>query len=212
MNQITKWFEHPLYLWMDRDRFISYSEILSRSCTEDRVRKLLGDFPRISFESIRLHKDGSYSEPEKTVLDNIPDFYEIRMRQQTADQHTGTFRGNQLSLIAGKEGLKYFIENSLDLEVQRKAQIVENYLIENILPLDSRISYRGIGLIWGVDFSGFDNDITKPLIAACFKNGLIVERVGRDNNVLKLMPPLVIEDELLYKGLDILKNSLKEVL
>lgn len=127
-------------------------------------------------------------------------------------QHTGTFRGNQLSLIAGKEGLKYFIENSLDLEVQRKAQIVENYLIENILPLDSRISYRGIGLIWGVDFSGFDKDITKPLIAACFKNGLIVERVGRDNNVLKLMPPLVIEDELLYKGLDILKNSLKEVL
>ena len=127
-------------------------------------------------------------------------------------QHTGTFRGNQLSLIAGKEGLKYFIENSLDLEVQRKAQIVENYLIENILPLDSRISYRGIGLIWGVDFSGLDKDITKPLIAACFKNGLIVERVGRDNNVLKLMPPLVIEDELLYKGLDILKNSLKEVL
>ena len=35
--------------------------------------------------------------------------------------------------------------------------------------------------------------MTKKLVAACFANGLIAERVGRDNNVLKLMPPLVIE-------------------
>ena len=67
-------------------------------------------------------------------------------------------------------------------------------------------------MIWGIDFSAFDCDMTKPLIAACFKNGLIVERVGRDNNVLKLMPPLVIEDDLLLKGLEILKQSIKEIL
>lgn len=127
-------------------------------------------------------------------------------------QHTGTFRGNQLSLIAGKAGLQYFVEQKLDSEVQRKGALVDAYLQEHILPLDSRISSRGIGLIWGIDFSAFDKDITKPLIAACFRNGLIVERVGRDNNVLKLMPPLVIEDELLYKGLDILKKSLQEIL
>lgn len=127
-------------------------------------------------------------------------------------QHTGTFRGNQLSLIAGKEGLKYFVENRLDTEVQRKAKIVEEFLRNQIQTLDNRITYRGIGLIWGVDFSNFDSDVTKPLIAACFKNGLIVERVGRDNNVLKIMPPLVIEDELLNKGLEILKQSLQEIL
>ena len=127
-------------------------------------------------------------------------------------QHTGTFRGNQLSLIAGKAGLAYFVENKLDADVQRKAQMVEQYLKDEILPLDQRITHRGIGLIWGLDFSAFDRDVTKPLIAACFKNGLIVERVGRDNNVLKLMPPLVIEDELLMKGLQILKKSLLEVL
>jgi diaminobutyrate-2-oxoglutarate transaminase len=26
-------------------------------------------------------------------------------------QHTGTFRGNQLALVAGLEGMKYFVEN-----------------------------------------------------------------------------------------------------
>jgi diaminobutyrate-2-oxoglutarate transaminase len=127
-------------------------------------------------------------------------------------QHTGTFRGNQLALIAGKAGLEMFVEGSLEDEVKRKGALVKDYLAKEILPLDDRISFRGIGLIWGVDFSKFDTDMTKPLIAACFRNGLIVERVGRDNNVLKLMPPIVIEDELLLKGLEILKNSLKEIL
>lgn len=127
-------------------------------------------------------------------------------------QHTGTFRGNQLSLIAGKAGLEYMLKTDLLADVKRKAVIVEDFLKNEILPMDSRLSYRGIGLIWGVDFEKFGCDMTKPLIAACFKNGLIVERVGRDNDVLKLMPPLTIGDDLLLKGLEILKKSLSEIL
>lgn len=127
-------------------------------------------------------------------------------------QHTGTFRGNQLALVAGKAGLEYFVENNLSAEVSRKAGIAEKYIKENICTIDSRIQFRGIGLIWGLDFSAFSEDITKPLIAACFRNGLIVERVGRNNNVLKIMPPLVIDDEKLLKGLEIIKDSLSEIL
>lgn len=127
-------------------------------------------------------------------------------------QHTGTFRGNQLSLIAGKAGLEIMNNDNVLSEVKRKEKIVADFLKNEIETLDSRISCRGIGLIWGVDFSKFGKDMTKPLIAACFKNGLIVERVGRENNVLKLMPPLVIEDDLLLRGLNILKQSLKEIL
>ena len=127
-------------------------------------------------------------------------------------QHTGTFRGNQLALIAGKAGLETFVVTQLDKEVNRKAEIVRSFLNDQIATLDRRITYRGIGLIWGIDFSGFDADMTKPLIAACFRNGLIIERVGRDNNVLKIMPPLVIEDSLLIRGLEIIRDSLKEIL
>ena len=127
-------------------------------------------------------------------------------------QHTGTFRGNQLSLIAGKAGLEMFVEGNLEEEAKRKSEIFRKFLETEILPMDSRLSYRGIGMIWGLDFSGFDADMTKPLIAACFKNGLILERVGRDNNVLKLMPPVIIPDEQLLEGLKILKKSLSEIL
>jgi len=47
---------------------------------------------------------------------------------------------------------------------------------------------------------------------ACFERGLIIERAGRGNSVVKLMPPLVIEDELLMKGLSILKESVDAVM
>lgn len=127
-------------------------------------------------------------------------------------QHTGTFRGNQLSLIAGKAGLEIMATTDLLSEVKRKEKIVEEFIRNEILPLDSLISFRGIGLIWGIDFSAFGKDMTKPLIAACFENGLIIERVGRDNSVLKLMPPLVIEDTLLMDGLNIIKKSLQQIL
>lgn len=127
-------------------------------------------------------------------------------------QHTGTFRGNQLSLIAGKAGLEQMAATDLLQQVRHKGEIVNKFLAEEICTLDSRITHRGIGLIWGLDFSAFNADMTKPLIAACFRNGLILERVGRGNHVLKLMPPLVISETQLLEGLEILKKSLLEIL
>ena len=105
-----------------------------------------------------------------------------------------------------------FVNDGIENEVKRKGELVKAFLQKEICALDSRITFRGLGLIWGIDFSGFEVDMTKPLIAACFRNGLIIERVGRDNNVLKIMPPLVIEDSLLIKGLEIIRDSLKEIL
>ena len=67
-------------------------------------------------------------------------------------EHNGTFRGNQLSFVGGKAGIEYYVEHQIDEEVQRKAVMIEEYIKTNILSLDARLSYRGIGLIWGIDF------------------------------------------------------------
>ena len=127
-------------------------------------------------------------------------------------QHTGTFRGNQLALGAGLEGMKYFVENGLDAEVRRKGELVDKFIKEEICPMDSRLSYRGIGLLWGIDFGAFPGDPVKALVSACFRNGVIAERVGRDNSVLKMMPALTISDELLLEGLRRVKNAIAEIL
>ncbi len=128
-------------------------------------------------------------------------------------EHNGTFRGNQLAFVAGKAALDFVLANDLCAEVQRKAVIVEDFIKNEILPLDSRLSHRGIGMMWGVDCEKLGGDpFSKAVITACFRRGLILERAGRDNCVVKMMPALVIDDELLLKGLHIVKEAFIEVL
>ncbi len=122
-------------------------------------------------------------------------------------EHNGTFRGNQLSFIGGTAGIKYFTDHKLDEEVQRKAEIVRKFIEEEICPLDSRISFRGMGLIWGIDFSSIDCGIALKAVHEGFDRHIIMEVAGRKDSVLKLMPPLTIPDDILMEGLSIVKES-----
>ena len=125
-------------------------------------------------------------------------------------EHNGTFRGNQLAMVAAKAGLEFFNNNHIDEETRRKGKIVEDFLKNEILPLNKDFEIRGIGLIWGIDVH--DEAVAKSISKAAFKKGLIVERAGRQNEVVKVMPPLVIEDDILNKGLELLKETIKEVM
>ena len=128
-------------------------------------------------------------------------------------EHTGTFRGNQLAFVAAQAGVEFYLENDLDRDVTRKGAIVKDYLEREILPLEPRLAIRGIGLAWGLDFNALGNNaVSHDVMRTCFANGLIAERAGRNDNVLKIMPPLVITDAELVRGLEILKTCLKSVL
>ena len=127
-------------------------------------------------------------------------------------EHNGTFRGNQLSFVGGKAGIEFFNENCIDKEVQRKAAIVDAFIKNEILPIDTRLSHRGIGLIWGIDFMKIDAKKALDCSHACFDRGLVIELAGRHDSVLKLMPALTIEDEVLIEGLNIIKDSVISVL
>lgn len=124
-------------------------------------------------------------------------------------EHNGTFRGCQLSILAAKCGLEININDKVDEQVKTKEKIVKDYLDKEIKPLLSDMeTYRGIGLIWGIQFkNGKDS---RAILDMCFKKGLIIELAGREDSVLKILPSLVIDNETLIKGLDIIKESIKE--
>lgn len=92
MNEITKWFSHPLYRWMDEEKYESMDKVLKRNCTEEYIKKILNHYDNISFKELHFYPAGTYSEPEKTVLDNIDAFYEIRMEQKVSKNHVAQFR------------------------------------------------------------------------------------------------------------------------
>lgn len=128
-------------------------------------------------------------------------------------EHTGTFRGNQLAFVGGTAALDYREDINLEAEVKVKEFLLKNFLLEKIAPLSEKINIRGIGMIWGIDLANFGGaSFAKQVTSRCFELGLIVERVGRDDTVIKILPPLTIESSTLRTGCEILKQAFYDCL
>lgn len=128
-------------------------------------------------------------------------------------EHNGTFRGYQLSMIAAKAGLEVMLNEHVEEKVRDKEKIIARYMEEIKAIAPEKIKVRGIGFVWGVDLYHCDPDgkTSKAVLDECFRHNLIVERVGRGNAVIKVMPELLIDEETLRKGLDVLKAAVKTV-
>ena len=128
-------------------------------------------------------------------------------------QHTGTFRGNQLAFIAATAALELWRDGSLEAEIGRKGRVVKLYLEERLGGCDG-IALRGRGLMVGLDLAKVPNGVAVARDASriAFERGLVIERSGRDDTVLKVMPPLTIEDGVLREGLEILVGAVRSAL
>lgn len=149
---------------------------------------------------------GGYGMPFSLVL--IKPEYDI----WEPGEHNGTFRGYQLSMVAAKAGLEVMLNEKVEEKVQKQSAIFAEYAeaIKALAP--EKIKVRGIGFAWGVDFWRYDQTgkMSKKVQDECFRRGLIVERVGRGNTVIKLMPQLLITEEDLRTGLEIVKAAVAE--
>ena len=92
------------------------------------------------------------------------------------------------------------LNEHVEAGVREREKTVAKFMREEIETIDSRIETRGIGLLWGVDFGKFEGDISKKVLDEAFRNGLIVERVGRGNAVIKVMPALNVPGGNAGKG------------
>lgn len=127
-------------------------------------------------------------------------------------EHNGTFRGNNLAFVSAKEAIEmYWKDYSLPREVKRKGEIIENRLAGIADSVDGAdLEVRGRGMIWGLADRECPQ-LAGAVSAQAFQRGLIIETSGTDDHVLKLLPPLTIEDELLEQGLDIIEESYRAV-
>ncbi len=123
-------------------------------------------------------------------------------------EHTGTFRGQSLSFVAGTEGLKYFEGIEFLASVKEKAEVMSQAL-EPLVQYES-VQVRGKGMILGLDVGTGEN--AKKIVERCFNKGLIIASCGTGGKVVKLIPPLTIPDNDLAEGLDILVTTTQEVL
>ena len=128
--------------------------------------------------------------------------------QWSPGEHTGTFRGQSLSFVAGKEALTYFDDDSLMKEVKLKSDTLFSALAD--LAELPGVQVRGRGMILGLDCG--EGGRAAEIVKRCFAEGLLIASCGIGGRVVKLIPPLTIPNSDLHAGLDILVRAAKNVL
>ena len=127
--------------------------------------------------------------------------------------HSGTFRGNNLAFVTATQALEtYWASDAFATDVQRKERLVRDWL-ENLAHSypNAGLAVRGRGLIQGL-VAGNQPDLANRIARKAFERGLVIETAGAHDEVLKVLPALTIEDELLTRGLDIIEASVADAL
>ncbi|MBB5021136.1 diaminobutyrate--2-oxoglutarate transaminase [Desulfurispira natronophila] len=126
-------------------------------------------------------------------------------------EHTGTFRGQGLSFVAGRVAMEYFQDDELMSAVKTKGQRIRQCLDDIARGHSARgFEVRGKGMLQGLDV--VDGALAKSIASTCFQNGLLIGPCGSGGRVLKLIPPLTIPDEDLEQGLKIFAQSVQKAL
>jgi 4-aminobutyrate aminotransferase/(S)-3-amino-2-methylpropionate transaminase len=134
-----------------------------------------------------------------------------------AGQLGGTFAGSPVACAAGLAVLEVIEEENLC----QRAQEIGDKMIARFKEMQQKYELigdvRGLGAMVAMEMVT-DRQTKAPATAAVaeivkdtWKNGLVSLSAGLNSNVLRFLPPLVVTDEQLEKGLDILEASIARV-
>jgi 4-aminobutyrate aminotransferase/(S)-3-amino-2-methylpropionate transaminase len=129
----------------------------------------------------------------------------------------GTYSGNPVSCRAALAVLEILLEDGL---LARAVQLGDK-LLPRFLEFQRRYEVvgdvRGKGPMLAMELvKDRETKIpateeTKSLIGRCWERGLALITCGSHSNVIRTLMPLVITDDQLEKGLEILESSLNEI-
>lgn len=119
-----------------------------------------------------------------------------------AGDHQSTFGGNPLACAAGRVVLSQLTSAGFMERVQVAGDFIRSKILSWNLPCIREV--RGKGLMIGIDVEQPAGQIQK----ACLEAGLCISTAGA--NTLRFLPPLVITDDEIQKGLDVLELVLRQ--
>lgn len=129
--------------------------------------------------------------------------------QFTPGEHNGTFRGHNPAFVTATAALETFwTSNDLAKKVNRDAATLRDVMLSVAEECDAEV--RGRGLIQGIEFQ--DHSLAVKISQAAYERGLIIETAGRNDEVLKALPPLTIDEKGFQEGLEIMEASARAVL
>jgi diaminobutyrate-2-oxoglutarate transaminase len=127
-------------------------------------------------------------------------------------EHNGTFRGFNPALVTARRTLELFWkDDAFANDVEAKGRYVREQL-EALAEkyAEAKGSVRGRGLMQAIEFE--NPELAGTISKKAFARNLIIETAGPDDEVLKLLPPLTIEQADLEKGLKIIDTAILEAM
>ncbi len=124
-------------------------------------------------------------------------------------EHNGTFRGNNHAFVTATAALRHFWQDEgFIADVARRGRMLERRL--ETIAAAHRLSTRGRGMMRGIDVGS--GETASAITSACFDRGLIIETSGPHDEIVKVLAPLTIADEIFSAGLDILEQSVRDAM
>ncbi|WP_127844795.1 4-aminobutyrate--2-oxoglutarate transaminase [Psychroflexus aestuariivivens] len=128
----------------------------------------------------------------------------------------GTYIGSPVCCAAALATIQLMKDENLNERAFHIGQIITERL-ENFRKECPEIGdIRGLGAMIGIEFNKDNNpgnphtELCSKIVKGCAQEGLILLSAGTFKNVIRILCPLVITEEQLNKGLDILINQIKK--
>ncbi|NOJ44684.1 diaminobutyrate--2-oxoglutarate transaminase [Bradyrhizobium archetypum] len=124
-------------------------------------------------------------------------------------EHTGTFRGNNLALVSATAAINlYWRSRTFSQGVQSIGELMRRRLEAIASEYENSFAVRGRGMVLGFDCR--TTEVAEATTRKAFEKGLIVERCGPVDQVVKFLPALTIDVQTLNQGLEIFEEALAE--
>jgi 4-aminobutyrate aminotransferase/(S)-3-amino-2-methylpropionate transaminase len=126
----------------------------------------------------------------------------------------GTYIGSPVCCAAALATIKYMKDINLNEKANHVGEIVTNRIHELQKKVKAIGDIRGVGAMIGIEFvkdgnpNSPDTELCTKVVKGCSDEGLILLSAGTHKNVIRILSPLVITDEELNRGLDILENQI----
>ena len=120
-------------------------------------------------------------------------------------EHNGTFRGNNHAFVTATAAIEHFWAGDVfQTELQSKIKIIEDK--RDVIARKYGLLVKGRGLMAGLEFE--TAELCEDVRHACFKEKLIIEACGPNDEVIRFLPPLTTSIDDLLHGLEIVEYAI----
>jgi len=118
-------------------------------------------------------------------------------------EHASTFGGNPLAAATALATLTVILEENLSRAAQEKGEYIKTKISRWKHLKDVIVEVRGQGLMIGIELACSG----KPVVEYCLEHRVLINCIH--DQVLRLVPPLVISYEEIEKALAVIKEALE---